>query len=221
MNDNDLATTLKDPFTALRMITPVAAVVARGRTLRRRRRSGAAALSVTAGLAIAAALFVPAHQAKPPVRATLAAWTVVKEPDGTVAVTIRDLNDPNGLLAKLRQYGVPVTFEVAMKSPADVRRCIAQAADPLLRQAVTVRDSTDPGVAALLLHPSVIPPGDTLGIYVEAYSPKGFASPGAAPKSGTIFVGPDGKRETFVIPITVSGDFAFEPVILNSAGDCV
>lgn len=136
-----------------------------------------------------------------------------------VAVTIRDLNDPNGLVRKLREIGVPARFDVVMSSPEDVARCLRQTS-PALREAVTVRASTDPHVAALLLHPSAIPPGETLGIFVAAYSPTGFGSEGP-PQVGGGFRSADGKLTRFKIPLIQSGDFAFEAVFLNPDGGCV
>ncbi|MGH3187674.1 MAG: hypothetical protein ACRDPY_07705 [Streptosporangiaceae bacterium] len=41
--------------------------------------------------------------------AALAAWTVVKQADGTVSVTIREFRDPAGLQARLRADGVPAS----------------------------------------------------------------------------------------------------------------
>ena len=60
-----------------------------------------------AGTALAAARLVqgagPATSS--PTRVSLAAWTATREPGGTVAVTIRNLNNPNGLMRKLQHDG--------------------------------------------------------------------------------------------------------------------
>lgn len=58
------------------------------------------------------ALIPASHPASTSPGAQLAAWTVVKQADGNIHVTIRELNDPSGLQARLRADGVPasVTF---------------------------------------------------------------------------------------------------------------
>jgi hypothetical protein len=76
----------------------------------------AGALAVAAGAAVAVTAPVPAsHQPD----ARLAAWTVVKQADGNVYVTIRQFRDPAGLQARLRADGVPasVTF-TGQQNPA-------------------------------------------------------------------------------------------------------
>jgi hypothetical protein len=64
-----------------------------------------AALTVTA-------LLSASHQPSDKPAVQLAAWTVVKQGDGDVAVTIRELRDPAGLQRTLRADGIPasVTF---------------------------------------------------------------------------------------------------------------
>jgi hypothetical protein len=111
MNDDDLTTTLREPFADVHMTIPIEAVVHRGGKLRSRRRiwglSGAVAL--IGGAAAAVALLAPgAHVAT----ARLAAWTVTKNAEG-ITIVINELKDPAGLQASLRADGVParVTFD--------------------------------------------------------------------------------------------------------------
>jgi hypothetical protein len=84
---------------------PLEAVVARGRARRRHRLipGVAGALAVAAGVALGVSALAPVQQPT----AHLAAWTVTRQPNGTIAVTIRDLRDPAGLQRKLRAAGVP------------------------------------------------------------------------------------------------------------------
>jgi hypothetical protein len=48
--------------------------------------------------------------------ATLAAWTVARQPDGTIAVTIRDLENTAGLQQRLNALGVPVAVYSRVRS---------------------------------------------------------------------------------------------------------
>jgi hypothetical protein len=106
MHDDDVITRVREPFAAVRMTTPVAAVMARGRAVRRHRLQAmtAAAAAAAAVLAVIALAVVPGAR---PVPVRLAAWTVTTEPGGIVAVTIRDLRDPAGLQRALQAHGVP------------------------------------------------------------------------------------------------------------------
>jgi hypothetical protein len=111
MNDDTLMTTVREPFTAVHMDTPVEQIVGRGRAVRARRRilglAGAAAM--VAGAAVAVTALLPASH---PAAAQLAAWTVTGQANGTIRVTIRELRDAARLQSTLRADGVPasVTF---------------------------------------------------------------------------------------------------------------
>jgi hypothetical protein len=100
-------------FTATMQVSPdlAARTCQRHRRRARRRLTGlaAGAAAVAAGAAVAVTALAPAS---PPPRAQLAAWTVVKQADGDIYVTIRQFRDPAGLQATLRADGVPasVTF---------------------------------------------------------------------------------------------------------------
>jgi hypothetical protein len=112
MNDDTLMTAVREPFTAVHMDTPVEQIVRRGRAVRARRRilglAGAAA--VAAGATVAVAALLPAGH---PAGAQLAAWTVARQANGTIYVTIRELRDAARLQSTLRADGVPasVTFD--------------------------------------------------------------------------------------------------------------
>lgn len=119
MNDDEMLTAVRDRFAPVRMNTPAAAIMKRGRALRRRRHGGrlaAGALAVSLGTGLA----VPALTdggAAPPQRATLAAWTVQEHPDGTIAVTIRRPENLAALQHKLAALGVLVTFVDGRATP--------------------------------------------------------------------------------------------------------
>ena len=108
MNDGELITAVREPFTAVHSATPVEQIVSRGRAVRARRRipGVAAALAVAAGTALAVTALLPSgHQRA----AQLAAWTVARQADGNIRVTIHELRDPAGLQRTLRADGVPVS----------------------------------------------------------------------------------------------------------------
>jgi hypothetical protein len=115
MTDDDLITLVREQRGSVPMTTPVEEIIGRGRALRARRRipgvAGALAAAAAAALAVTALLPV-GHQAGRQPPAQLAAWTVTKQADGTITVTVRQLRDPQGLQRRLRADGVPasVTF---------------------------------------------------------------------------------------------------------------
>jgi hypothetical protein len=111
MNDDELLTAVRDQRNKLLMTTPVEQVISRGRTVRARRRIRrlAGAVAAVAAAAVALTVLLPAgHQPAD----QLAAWTVARQANGTVNVTIRELRDAAGLQSTLRADGVPasVTF---------------------------------------------------------------------------------------------------------------
>lgn len=121
MNDDELITLMKEPFTDVHMTTPLDQVVRQGGAVRARQRrlrglTGAVALVGTSIAAVA--LLVPGGH---PATAQLAAWTVTRDPDGGITVTINQMKDPAGLQSTLRADGIParVTFNPvnAMNKP--------------------------------------------------------------------------------------------------------
>jgi hypothetical protein len=120
MNDDELITLMKAPFADVHMTMPTDQVIRHGRRLRGHRRlyglTGTVALA--AGAITAVALLVPGGH---PATAQLAAWTVTRDPDGGVTVTVNQMKDPAGLQAILRADGIParVTFDPvrAMNQP--------------------------------------------------------------------------------------------------------
>jgi hypothetical protein len=125
MNDDDLITLMRESFTDLRTKTPVERIQRRGHAVRARRRIPVltGALAAVAGAALAVTTLLPSPQPSPqpstPPTAQLAAWTVTRQPDGTIRVTIRELSDPAELQSRLRADGVPASVTLTgQENPA-------------------------------------------------------------------------------------------------------
>ena len=169
MNDHELITTVRDSFADVHSATPVGRVVSRSRTVRARRRTpavaaGAAAAAAAIALAVSAAL--PAsHPDGHPAAAQLAAWTVARQADGSIHVTIRELRDPAGLQRTLRADGVPanVTFG-GQPNPV----CQGYPFDGTRSQRVQLLNSVVTAPAAgqdvMVIHPAALPSGAGLEI---------------------------------------------------------
>ena len=116
-SDYDVLCAVSDSLSRVRVARPpqLEAVMARGRSRQRRRRASGmtaalAAMAVVAvGAAVATTTPAGSHPAAPAVSARLAAWTVARQADGDIHVTIRELSDPAGLQSALRADGVPVS----------------------------------------------------------------------------------------------------------------
>jgi len=181
MNDEELNTTVRERFTGVRMDTPVEDIVKRGRGVRARRRIPVAAggLAAVAGVAIGATALAGAGQpAGHPVRASLTAWTVQKESNGNVRVTIRELRDPAGLQARLRADGVPANVSdsglPAACQPASISK------SGLL--SVVSRHQHGHRVV-FVIRPSALPSGDGVFIFDRVGAP----TPGARPPGPLAF----------------------------------
>ncbi len=125
MNDEDLITLVRESFTDLHTTTAVEQILRRGHAMRARRIPVlAGALAVVAGAALAVTTLLPGgHQPSPrpsPLpSALLAAWTVIRQADGTIRVTIRELENPAGLQRRLRADGVPASVTLTgQENPA-------------------------------------------------------------------------------------------------------
>jgi hypothetical protein len=200
MTDEELITAVRDQQSRVHMTTPVEQIVSRGRAVRARRRISAA----SGGLAVAAVVAIlgvngqtPASRKSiPQPRVQLAAWTVVRQSDGIVRVTIREFTDPSGLQAKLRAAGVPasVTF-IGQENPA----CQIYPASRALRGSVVSHTfeyiapprqgppTTMPPqvglVPVLLIHRLALPPG--VGIQLASI----FTPPSSGLAQGTVRLG--------------------------------
>ena len=167
MNDNELIMVLREQRGKVPMDTPVEQIIRRGRAVRARRRvpSGAAALGAAAAAAFAVSAAIPAsHPAREP-HAQLAAWTVARQADSTIKVTIRELSDPAGLQQRLRAHGVPasVTFS-GQQNPAcqGYPGSGSQSQRWQLLGSVVTAPAT--GGDVIVIHPAALPSGAGLQI---------------------------------------------------------
>ncbi len=134
MNDDEVITLVREQRDKVTMTIPVEEIICRGRAVRTRRLipGVAGVLAVGVGAAISTSALTQAsheantqasHQASDQGRhqstARLAAWTVTKLADGSISVTIRQLQDPGGLQSTLRADGVPASVTFAeQQNPA-------------------------------------------------------------------------------------------------------
>lgn len=173
--DGELLALMRDALPAVRMQRPVERVAARGRSMRRRRRTlaGAAAVAVVAaGLAIglphsaagsggAAQLSADGQT----VNVDNAAWSVHTEAHATVALTVRQLGtDPQKLRAVLAKAGVRA---IVLTGPAAAHCSFGGGITslPQINQVVvTPTVLRDPGGANFVIHPDAMPPGSVLSV---------------------------------------------------------
>ena len=175
MNDNELITMVRESVADVHTVTPVAQVISRGRAVRARRRipGVAGTLAVAAGTALAVTTLVPSghqgllgsgHPGRHPASAQLAAWTVARQVNGDIDVTIHQLQDPAGLQSTLRADGLPVTVSFsgsplsASCQPYDTGRDILSA---------VAHFHTSDGSAYLVINPSALPSGTGVSIFDE------------------------------------------------------
>jgi hypothetical protein len=155
MNDGELITALRGQRNTIPMTTPVEQIINRGHAIRARRRIPglAGALAVVAGAALLVTVLLPSsHQPS----AQLAAWTVSKQGDGNISVTIRQLLDPAGLQTKLRADGVlaSVTF-VDNQNPS----CRPYPASQTLWNSVFLPPPAGARYIVIVIRPSALPSG--------------------------------------------------------------
>jgi hypothetical protein len=173
MNDNELITAVRESVADVHTVTPVAHVISRGRAVRARRRipGVAGTLAVAAGTALAVTTLVPSghpgllgsgHPGSHPARAQLAAWTVAKQINGDIDVTIRQLQDPAGLQSTLRADGLPVT--VSFSGPPLSASCQPYDTGRYVLSAVAHFYTSD-GSAYLVINPSALPSGSGVSIF--------------------------------------------------------
>jgi len=166
MNDEHLLTMVRDGFAPVRMTTSATVIADRGRSLRRRRRGARLAAGGALALALGAGLGVSALTARAPGAAqqvTLAAWTLSRHSDGSIAVTIRELRDLPELQARLAADGARVTISDASLSLP--HGCVAVRSASQLQNGMVRYGSGQPaGRYVLVIRPSLIPGGQVLRI---------------------------------------------------------
>ena len=159
MNDNEVLDHIRNGLSEVRMGTPVEAIMARGRS-RRRRRWGVA-VTVTTGfmvglVAISLLASVRAPTGENPAR--LPAFTLVSNLDGTATLTLvkGQIPDPDVLRAKLEQAGIPAVVNVGSSCDS--------APEPVgLDEVVSSYQRAD-GSVVLVITPSAMPTGTELSI---------------------------------------------------------
>ncbi len=181
------------------MGVPVGDILDRARRRHARRRHGALAAAAGTGgsVALAAALILlPGSAARTSTHpAQLTAWTVTRQPNGEIKVTIRELKDPAGLQRKLRADGVPASVSflrdqdlacrlyLPVYQPYDAARL--RRVFPLGGNiAVLIRHKLPPQHVVLLIRPSALPRGAGVRIATSSLSGLHSPKPGIAPRLG-------------------------------------
>lgn len=188
MNDNELSTAVRESVAGIHPATPLTQIVSRGRAVRTRRRIPALAGAVTAmgGTALAVAVLLPSGSAGT-VHATagshsagvkLAAWTVSKQANGDIIVTINQLKNPEGLQTTMRADGLPAT--VSFSGPPLSASCQGYAASKSTLSAVARFHST-----YLSIDPSALPSGAGVAIFDEPGTGFQGNPSGTVPTHGT------------------------------------
>jgi hypothetical protein len=170
MNDNELITALREQRGKVPMDTPVEQIIRRGRAVRARRRlpGVAGALGAAAAAAFAVSMVLPAsHSASEP-GAQLAAWTVARQADGSIQVTIRELRDPAGLQRTLRADGVPASVTFTGQQNLVCQGYPGSGSQSQRRQLLGSVVTGPAGRDALVIHPPALPSGGGLQIYVSS-----------------------------------------------------
>ena len=169
------------------LTVPPAGIMTRGRGRRRLFRAiGGAALGVAliVGAALGARLLTtgqpqprPAHHApakSAPAAPHLAAWTVTRDPNGIVTITLRQASDPDRLRQALAQAGVPAIVVVR-------RVCGPTSVTPQV-PAVFADSGPVSGGVFIRVRPSAMPPGTEILVAFQAVSGLGpLPGPPAAP----------------------------------------
>ena len=145
--------------------------------------AGAAGAAVVLSLGLSGVFGSASRQPSHPAHAQLAAWTVVKQADGTVLVKIREFRDPAGLQRRLRADGVPanVTFNPANLVSKSAWAIVHFKGNPCQEYsggeglAQNVVTGGSPFTVGMFVHPSAIPRG--AGVQFVASSNLGYASP--------------------------------------------
>jgi hypothetical protein len=201
MDDNELITAVRDRFDPVRMHTRTETILARGRSLRRRRRvgvaGGALAIALGAGLAGPA---LTAGTAASPARVTLAAWTVDQRPDHSIAVSIRELRHLPALQRLLKADGVRVTITEKKIFPEQPKACAVRE-----WSAFSGVKFEGTGRYFFILHPAKILPGTVLKITVIP----GIKQPAGAPSAIPLVPSGAGKGSPRSQPAPVGIGYAY------------
>jgi hypothetical protein len=133
--------------------------------------TGAAVLAVGLGFTLTAGHPASRPAQEPAVRVNLAAWSVHKNADGTVTLTIDEMfRQPEKLRQALASAGVPAVVLVNKTCAGGDR----YARD--LDKIITIPDGRKP---VYVIKPSAIP-ADTELVFTESWDPRGFGAGGFA-----------------------------------------
>jgi hypothetical protein len=137
----------------------------------------------------------PAHSAD----TRLASWTVAKQANGDIDVTINQLENPAGLQSTLRADGLPVnvTFSGAGLSAA----CQPYATSQDMLRDVAHYNTSD---RSLVIDPSALPSGTGVGIFDEP----GAGGPVPSPRPGTPEHGQGSGIVAIPVPAGINGPLA-------------
>lgn len=171
MNDDELITAIRQQRGSVQMVTPVEQIISRGHVVRSRRRlPGLVAAAATVAAATAAVTILPwpaSHHGGHQTGIQLAAWTVARQHDGAIRVTIRELRDPAGLQRRLRADGIPASVTFSGQEP---RSCRPYPVGPaLLHRVFTSRQAGR--FPVLVIRPSALPDGAGLQIDTPVQRP--------------------------------------------------
>ena len=142
--------------------------------------AGAAGGAVVLSLGLSGVFGSASHRPSPPVHAQLAAWTVVKQADGTIVVKFREFRDPAGLQSRLRADGVPasVHFGTLRNENENFLDLLHFKGNPCHEfsggegQAQNVVTGGNPFTVGVFVHPSAIPTG--AGVQIVTTSSFGY-----------------------------------------------
>src|SRR5262249_18578778 len=157
-NGNHLAAAVKESLTGVHMNIPLERIVSHRRKVRARRRLPGLARPLAAAAVAVSALLPASH----PAGTRLAAWTVVKQSDGTVKVTIRQLHDPTGLQQTLRADGIPASITF-FRNYNQACRNYPNPSERLTQRVIHPREYGQSNVV-IVLHPSALP--DQAGVEI-------------------------------------------------------
>jgi hypothetical protein len=195
MNDEELIMAVRAQRDKVPMNTPVEQIISRGRAVRTRRwvRRVAGTLAVTAAaVAVAVTTLVPSgHPAQ------LAAWTVTKQADGKIHITIRELRDPAGLQRTLRAEGVPAVVSYSYAT----RLCQSDwVPEPQALFDTIAQVHADKTTESIVIDPSAIPRGLKLAIGDDILLPD--HPKGGPPGIGIGFVNSTAQCGPLVVPVS-------------------
>ena len=173
MNDNELSSMVRESVAGIRSSTPVDQIISRGHAVRTWRRgvpAAAGALVVAGGVALGVTAVASSGHPAPtaagkagsshPAVVRLAAWTVAKQANGDIDITIRQLQHPARLQATLRADGLPVHVSFSGNPATVCRPRSTSSAVAMDIYRFFYRNRSD----VLTIDPSVLPSGVGLSI---------------------------------------------------------